>query len=103
MGIKKLIFVLLVFVFLSGCMQSTALMGPTLTVATTGNINQAAFSYVSNKLIEKETGKNTVEYVTHMLQTTSKKKTIEQEFIALVERRFQITRQKLFLKKNLTN
>ena len=103
MGIKKLIFVLLAFVFLSGCMQSTALMGPTLTVATTGNINQAAFAYASNKLIEKETGKNPVEYVTHMLEIPSEKKTIEQEFISLVERRFQITRQKLSLKKNLTN
>ena len=100
MGIKKLIFVLLTSVFLSGCIETTALMGPSLTVATTGNINQAALAYGSNKLIKKETGKNPVEYVAYMLETTSEKKTLEQEFIALVERKFQNTRQKLFLKKN---
>ena len=103
MGIKKVIFFLLTFVFISRCIESAALMGPTLTVATTGNINQAAFTYASSKLIEKETGKNSIEHVTYMLQTTSEKKTIEQEFIALVERRFKNTRKKLFLKKNLTN
>ena len=81
MGNKKLIFVLLTFVFLSGCIESASLMGPTLTVATTGNMNQAAFAYGSNKIIQQETGKT---------------------FLGLVEHRFQKTRQKLFLNKKLT-
>ena len=40
----------------------TALLGPGVTIATTGNILQAGFQYGANSLIEKETGKNTFEH-----------------------------------------
>ena len=44
--------------FLTGCIQSTALLGPGVTIATTGNIMQAGFQYGANSAIKNETGKD---------------------------------------------
>ena len=52
----KLSFIFLVFIFLSGCFQTTALLGPSLTAATTGNILQAGFQYGASTAIKNETG-----------------------------------------------
>jgi hypothetical protein len=46
-----------------GCIQATALLGPGLTVATTGNIFQAGFQYGANKVIKKDTGKDSYEHL----------------------------------------
>ena len=43
--------------FLTGCIQSTALLGPGVTIATTGNIMQAGLQYGVNSTIKEETGK----------------------------------------------
>jgi len=48
---------------LTGCIQATALLGPGLTVATTGNIFQAGFQYGANKVIKKDTGKDSYEHL----------------------------------------
>ena len=53
MKFKNIYFLFLVSVLLSGCIQSTALLGPSVTVATTGNIMHAGFQYGANKAIEK--------------------------------------------------
>ena len=47
--------IILTFLFLNGCLQHTALLGPALTVANSGNIYQAGLSYGSNKAITKIT------------------------------------------------
>tara|TARA_B100001057_G_scaffold286834_1_gene286954 strand:+ start:238 stop:408 length:171 start_codon:yes stop_codon:yes gene_type:complete len=49
---------------LTGCYQSTAsLIGPTITLGTSGNIAQSAFSYSVNQSIKKATGDYPIEYV----------------------------------------
>ena len=58
MKFKKIYLLVLIFIFLSGCIQSTALLGPGVTIATTGNIMQAGFQYGANSAIKKETGKD---------------------------------------------
>ena len=58
MKFKKIYFLVLISVFLSGCIQSTALLGPSVTIATTGNIMQAGLQYGANTAIKKETGKD---------------------------------------------
>ena len=46
---KKILLLLLVsFVFLSGCFQSIALLGPAIGGASTGKIYQAGLSYGTN-------------------------------------------------------
>ncbi|MDC1014362.1 hypothetical protein OAQ64_01435 [Candidatus Pelagibacter sp.] len=58
MKFQKIYFLAIIFIFLSGCIQSTALLGPGVTLATTGNIMQAGFQYGANTAIKNETGKD---------------------------------------------
>ena len=64
----KILTLILCFLFLNGCLQNTAFLGPAVTVASTGNIAQAGLSYSSNLAIKKITGKTPIENVKFMLQ-----------------------------------
>mgnify|MGYP000294569347 FL=1 len=64
----KILSLILFFLFLNGCLQNTAFLGPAVTVASTGNIAQAGLSYSSNLAIKKITGKTPIENVKLMLQ-----------------------------------
>ena len=55
---KRFILIILVFNFLSGCIQNFAILGPAISVATTGNIHHAAISQGINYGVEKTTGKS---------------------------------------------
>ena len=73
----KKIFLLLCFVFLSGCFQSIALIGPAITGASTGKIYQAGLSYGTNVIMLQATGKTTSQHMLDILnskETTSLKK-----------------------------
>jgi hypothetical protein len=59
----KFLSISFIFFTLTGCIQATALLGPGLTVATTGNIFQAGFQYGANKVIKKDTGKDSYEHL----------------------------------------
>ena len=104
---KKIAFILMSVVLLTGCVQSSAFIGPALTVAVTGNIAQAGFTYGTNEVIKKETGKDTMQYVSsllepedkNLLKSEDKKVTINEDLIALVESSIKKTRQKLLQKK----
>ena len=61
------IFFLLV---LNGCVQSTAFLGPAITVASTGNVYQAGLSYGSGTAITKITGKSSLENIKTLLDPT---------------------------------
>ena len=87
-------------VLLTGCAQSTAFLGPAITVAATGNIAQAGFTYGTNEVFKKETGKDTIQYVSSLLEPEDKKITINEDLVALVESRIKKTRQKLLKKSN---
>ena len=63
----KKIFLLLCFVFLSGCFQSIALLGPAVTGASTGKIYQAGLSYGTNMIMLQATGKTTSEHMMDIL------------------------------------
>ena len=65
----KKIFLLLCFVFLSGCFQSMALLGPAVTGASTGKIYQAALSYGTNAVMLQATGKTTSELMIDILNS----------------------------------
>lgn len=69
--IKKLILLLVGFISLNGCIESTALLGPAITVGTSGNVYQASISYASNQILYNATGKTTMEHVTFFLDSTN--------------------------------
>ena len=96
---KKIVFILMSVVLLTGCAQSTAFLGPAITVAATGNIVQGGFTYGTNEVIKRETGKDTMQYVSSLLEPEDKKVTINEDLIALVESSIKKTRQKLLQKK----
>ena len=96
---KKIVFILMSVVLLTGCVQSTAFLGPAITVVATGNIAQAGFTYGTNEVFKKETGKDTIQYVSSLLEPEDKKVTINEDLIALIESRIKKTRQKLLQKK----
>ena len=63
MKFKKIYLLVLISIFLSGCIQSTALLGPSITIATTGNVMQAGLQYGANTAIKKETGKDALTHL----------------------------------------
>ena len=97
---KKIAFILMSVVLLTGCAQSTAFLGPAITVAATGSIAQGGFTYGTNEVIKKETGKDTMQYVSSLLEPEDKKVTINEDLVALVESSIKKTRQKLLQKKS---
>ena len=58
---------------MTGCYQSTAMVGPAITLASTGNVSQAGLAYLTNKAVEKETGMSAAEYVSTILEEKTKK------------------------------
>lgn len=64
---KKLAFLLFSFMTLSGCIEATALLGPAITVSSTGNVYQASLSYASNKIIYDTTGKSSMDHFAKFL------------------------------------
>tara|TARA_B100000767_G_C19622371_1_gene474648 strand:+ start:559 stop:849 length:291 start_codon:yes stop_codon:yes gene_type:complete len=95
MIIKKITVLILLLSFLSGCAQNAALLGPAYTLASTGNVYNAGFTYGSNEIITKATGKSTAQNFKEAL--TPKKE--DTEFERLVKRNIEETRKKL----NLSN
>ena len=97
MKILKISFIFFSLIFLSGCLQSTALLGPSMTVATTGNVLQAGIQYGANTAIKNETGKDTLEHLQDAVESQSKSQKFKRKFSDLVEKRFSLTREKLKL------
>ena len=67
MKIKKLSILFISLITLNGCIETTAFLGPAITVGTSGNVYQAGISYASNNIIYHATGKSTIEHVTSFL------------------------------------
>ena len=60
---KKVIFVVIATLFLNGCFQVLALVGPAATGVASGNIYQSAISYSFSYGVKKATGKTVIENV----------------------------------------
>ena len=63
MKYKKIYLLILITIILSGCIQSTALVGPGITIASTGNIMQAGLQYGANTALKNETGKDALTHL----------------------------------------
>ena len=94
---RKIILILLSGIILSGCAQSMAMLGPGVTLATSGNVSQASFSFVANKAVEDETGMTPIVLVSTKIEEQNTRKKIRKDFKKLVETNFKKTRQKLIL------
>jgi hypothetical protein len=95
MKFLKIFFLITYLILLNGCIQTAALLGPGITVATSGNVLQAGFQYGANSVIEKETGKNTLEHFQDAVDDRSKNKKFQEKFTNLIEKKFLLTRDRL--------
>ena len=95
MKILNIFFVILVLIFLSGCIQTTSLLGPGVTIATTGNVIQAGFQYGANTAIKNETGKDVLTHIKDKVDEKNKEKKLHVKLKQLLENRIENTRQKL--------
>lgn len=96
----KIIFISGFFlILLNSCAQTTAFLGPAITMGTTGNVMQAAVQYGTNEAIKKETGKDALTYISDVVEKDYQKKNFDKEFTELLKNRIKNTRKKL----NLTN
>ena len=103
MGIKKILSCILVGIILSGCAQSTAMICPAITLASSGTMSHAGLTFFTNKAVEKETGMNTVSYVSKKIEQQNTKTKLRRDFKNLVETNFVKTREKLMLQdKSIT-
>ncbi|MDB9699519.1 hypothetical protein OAA33_01190 [Candidatus Pelagibacter sp.] len=91
MFLKKIIIIIFLVSFLNGCAQNAALLGPAYTLATSGNIYHAGFTYGSNEIVTKTTGKSMVQNIKESI--TPKKE--DSDFQKLVKRNIEKTRKKL--------
>ena len=97
MGIKKILTYIVACIILTGCAQSTAMLGPALTLASSGNVSQAGLTFFTNKAVEKETGMNTVSFVSKKIDEKNSRTKLRREFKILVSTNFEKTRKKLIL------
>ena len=97
MKIFKIYFLIVISISLSGCIQSTALLGPGVTIATTGNIMQAGFQYGANSAIKKETGKDVLAHLKDVVEKEQDNKKLELRIKDIATNTFEKVKKKLLI------
>ena len=97
MKFKKIYLLVLISMFLTGCIQSTALLGPGVTIATTGNIMQAGFQYGANSAIKNETGKDALTHLKDAVEEEQDNQKLEKKIKNLTQNTIQRIKKKLFI------
>ena len=105
---KKILGSLLLLTFLSSCAESLALLGPTSTAVTGGNIAQSALSSAVNYGVKKQTGKSPMEHAIAYAEEINPQKKKEpclsfaektnSEICAIVKKQLKITKSKILKK-----
>ena len=105
---KKITVIIISFIFLGACAQTTAFIGPAITVGSTGNVIQAGFSYGSNMAVKKTTGKTPSEHVSLYIEEKKDEKKlkkseekIRKEMVNYLQSHIEIMRDKLKIKNKL--
>ena len=95
----RILTIVISFFFLTGFVPIFSLVGPGVTVITSGNIYKASAQFIVNQRIEKETGKNSLTLIKETLVEETGKKikinSFEEDLRQLVERRIKTTKQKI--------
>ena len=97
MKFKKIYFLVLISIFLSGCIQSTALLGPGVTIATTGNIMQAGLQYGANTAIKKETGKDAITHLKDAVNEEQDNQKLEKKIKNITKNTIDKVKRKLLI------
>ena len=82
---------------MSGCIQSSALLGPGVTIATTGNVMQAGFQYGANSAIKKETGKDALTHLKNVVNEEQDSQQIEKKIKNIAKNTIDKLKKKLLI------
>ena len=91
----KIFTILVSFLFLTGFTPFVSIIGPGVTVLTSGNIYKATAQFIIDQSIKKKTGKNSLTLVKEELDKKKNKNEFNEELRNLVEKRIKMTRKKL--------
>ena len=91
----KIFTILVSFLFLTGFTPFVSILGPGVTVLTSGNIYKATAQFIIDQSIKKKTGKNSLTLVKEELDKRKNKNEFNEELRNLVEKRINMTRKKL--------
>jgi len=91
----KLSFFLTSFLFLTGFVPLPAVLGPAITVATSGNLVKATAQLVFDNELKRKTGKSSFNYITEEVSKNNKENRINKDLRDLIEKRVKIVHQKL--------
>ena len=107
-SMKKILGLLLGLFLLTGCAESLALLGPTSTAATGGNIAQSAFSSAVNYGVKKQTGKSPMEHAIAYAEEINPEKKKEpclsfaektnSEICVIVKKQLELTKSKILIR-----
>ena len=102
---NKILGFLLGLILLTGCAESLALLGPSSTAVTGGNIAQSAFSSAVNYGVKKQTGKSPMEHAIAYAEEINPEKKKEpclsfaektnSEICAIVKKQLKLTKSKM--------
>ena len=105
---KNILGLILGLALLTGCTNSLALLGPTSSAATGGNIAQTALSSAVNFGVKKQTGKSPIEHAVAYAEevNTDKKKEpclsfaekTNSELCAIVKKQLKLTKSKILMR-----
>ena len=105
---KNILGLILGLALLTGCTNSLALLGPTSTAATGGNIAQSLVSSGVNYGVKKQTGKSAMEHAIAYAEEINPEKKKEpclsfaektnSEICAIVKKQLKITKSKILKK-----
>mgnify|MGYP001459056723 CR=1 FL=1 len=93
MKIKNFFLYIGLLMLLNGCYQSTAMIGPTLSFASSGSLYQAGLSFSANKAIEKETGLTATGHMNEIVKKKNKEKKMEEKLLNLIVSNYNQTRK----------
>ena len=91
----KIFTILVSFLFLNGFTPFVSILGPGVTVLTSGNVYKATAQFIIDQSIKKKTGKNSLTLVKEELDKRENKNEFNEELRNLVEKRIKMTRKKL--------
>ncbi len=96
----RILLILFSFIFLTGFLPFASLLGPSVTIVSSGKVYKAGAQILIDQSIKKKTGKNSLDLVREEVNKQNSKKHLNEELRKLVEKRITLSHKKLKLKVN---
>jgi hypothetical protein len=99
----KIVLLLASFALTTGFIPFATLLGPGLTVVSSGNIYKASAQLLVDLHVKNKTGKSSFAYVKEEVSKQNDKKNLNEDFKNLIEARVKITHEKIIQQNKKNN